>query len=259
MSGMPWFRMYSEMIEDPKVGSLQDGEFRLWVELLCLACLSGADGDTQMTIEELNWKLRRNVSETFLKLQCNNLVVSCNVGGRETVKITNWNKRQYPSDNSTSRVIKFRKNNAIPTKKGNVSETFLKRKCNGIDTDTDTDNKRLFVGDSDEVRLSEILFSKILLNNRNAKKPNIQSWAKHIDLMIRVDKRPPADIESVIVWCQSDTFWMNNILSTAKLREKYDQLSLKMGRNIPRPTIVPPTGPDGKPETQEERIRRLCS
>jgi len=42
--GMPWFRMYHEMIDDPKIGTLDNDEFRLWVEILCLACKSGNGG-----------------------------------------------------------------------------------------------------------------------------------------------------------------------------------------------------------------------
>ena len=46
--------------------------------------------------------------------------------------------------------------------------------------------------------------------------------------MIRIDKRKVEDIELVITWCQRDKFWYKNILSTKKLREKYDQLFMQM-------------------------------
>jgi len=89
--------------------------------------------------------------------------------------------------------------------------------------------KRPFLSNSDEVRLSELLLEKILSRNPNHKKPNLQTWAKDIDLMLRLDKRTPEDIRRVIEWCQVDTFWQSNILSTAKLRKQFDQLWLKMG------------------------------
>jgi phage replication O-like protein O len=89
----------------------------------------------------------------------------------------------------------------------------------------------VFLSDSIEIRLSEYLFKHIVKNNPNAKQPNIQSWARIIDLMIRIDNRKPDHIKSVIEFCQKDTFWMANILSTKKLRDKYDQLVLKMGAN----------------------------
>lgn len=88
---------------------------------------------------------------------------------------------------------------------------------------------KTFLSNSDEVRLSELLFEKILSRNPNHKKPNIQTWAKDIDRMIRIDQRTPEDIRRVIEWCQADPFWQCNILSTGKLRKQFDQLHAKMG------------------------------
>jgi len=81
---------------------------------------------------------------------------------------------------------------------------------------------------SDEFRLSELLLNLILERKPDFKKPHLQSWSKHIDRMIRLDKRTPERIEAVIRWSQKDPFWQNNILSAEKLREKFDQLELKM-------------------------------
>ncbi len=81
---------------------------------------------------------------------------------------------------------------------------------------------------SEEINLSKYLFEKIRKNNPEHKEPNFQNWAKHIDYMIRLDKRSPARIKELINWCQDDHFWYKNILSTEKLREKFDQLSLAM-------------------------------
>jgi len=88
---------------------------------------------------------------------------------------------------------------------------------------------KIFLSDSIEVRLSELLLKKILSRNPNFKQPNIQSWAKDIFLMIRTDKRKPDDIQQVIEWCQNDPFWKGNVLSTQKLRKQFDQLWEKMG------------------------------
>lgn len=46
-------------------------------------------------------------------------------------------------------------------------------------------------------------------------------------LLIERDKRSPDEIAHVIGWCTTDSFWKSNILSAAKLRDKYDQLRLK--------------------------------
>jgi DNA-binding Lrp family transcriptional regulator len=51
---------------------------------------------------------------------------------------------------------------------------------------------------SHEFRLSELLLNLILERRDSFKRPDLQKWARHIDLMIRVDGRPPEEIERVI-------------------------------------------------------------
>lgn len=85
--------------------------------------------------------------------------------------------------------------------------------------------KELYSHNSEELRLANLLFDLIRQRNPEHKQPKLQDWARNIDLMITVDKRSIQDIESVIRWCQSNSFWKFNILSTEKLREKFDQLS----------------------------------
>lgn len=109
-----------------------------------------------------------------------------------------------------------------------------------VNTNNNVDNvnNEKDMSDSIEYRLADYLYRLILNRNGNFKKPNLQSWSKHIDLMIRIDKRKPDDIQAVIKWCQNDTSdkqpegtwkgWANNILSTAKLREKFDKLFMEM-------------------------------
>lgn len=103
-----------------------------------------------------------------------------------------------------------------------------------------------FAADSQEYRLAKLLRDRILDNLPTAKVPNdgeprMQSWCKEMDLMLRVDKRDPAEIEELIDWCQRDSFWRSNILSPKKLREKYDQLALKRQERGER------SGRSGKP------------
>ena len=85
-----------------------------------------------------------------------------------------------------------------------------------------------YADDTIEFRLSKYLFERIQNRKPDYKQPNLQEWAVQIDRIIRVDKRTPEKIKAVIEWCQADNFWQNNILSTAKLRDKFDQLELKM-------------------------------
>lgn len=79
-------------------------------------------------------------------------------------------------------------------------------------------------------RLAELLLSLILFRKPDFKKPNLQSWARDIDRMLRLDNRTPDRVEAVIRWTQQDPFWQVNILSAKTLRDKFDQLELKMNQ-----------------------------
>jgi predicted phage replisome organizer len=83
---------------------------------------------------------------------------------------------------------------------------------------------------STEIRLSKLLYSLMAKNNPKAKEPDFHSWAKHIDLMIRIDGRTAQEVEGAINFSQQDTFWMANILSTEKLRKQFDRLYLQAKR-----------------------------
>jgi len=91
----------------------------------------------------------------------------------------------------------------------------------------DSLSKKKFSDDSIEIKFSKLLYDLIKERNPNQKKPNFQDWAKNIDLMIRIDKRSEREIEGSIRWSQKDGFWQDNILSTKKLRQKFDQLYLR--------------------------------
>lgn len=81
--------------------------------------------------------------------------------------------------------------------------------------------------DADAIRLSGLLFELIQIRQPGFKRPDLHTWAKHVERMFRLDQRAPAAVEAVIRWCQADPFWQGNILSIQKLREKYDQLDAK--------------------------------
>jgi len=103
---------------------------------------------------------------------------------------------------------------------------------------------------SNEFRLAELLLNLILERKSDFRKPNLQMWAVHVERMVRLDKRKLDHIEAVIYWCQADSFWQNNILSAAKLREKFDQLELKMtkeNRNGDRNSKVGTSGAKPNP------------
>jgi hypothetical protein len=108
-----WFRMYAEVLNDPKVQKLPAELFKVWINTLCLACNNNG---TLPKLEDCSFAFRETISETktaFHELEKHGLIVT----DGETFHIHNWKKRQYKSDNSTERVKRHR--NA----RKNVTET----------------------------------------------------------------------------------------------------------------------------------------
>lgn len=111
---------------------------------------------------------------------------------------------------------------------------------------------------SDEYKISLLLMNLIKNRNPKFKEPNLQEWAKHIDRMVRLDKRTIKEVEAVLRWCQEDEFWQNNILSTEKLRKQFDQLSLKMDSYLKKQSAKD-TGLCEKCGSEEKYIGNLCA
>lgn len=123
-----WFRMYAEILDDPKVQKLSGDDFKLWANLLALACRH--DGKLP-DIECVAFALRIDVhgAATVLSRLADATLLDRCQGGVHGMHYAphGWAKRQYKSDGSTERVKRFR------NVARNVTET-------GPETDTDTDN-----------------------------------------------------------------------------------------------------------------------
>lgn len=79
----------------------------------------------------------------------------------------------------------------------------------------------------DVTRLCNHLADRIEANG--SKRPRItKAWEDAARLMLDKDGRTERQIRYLIDWSQNDEFWRGNILSMPKLREKFDQLRLKV-------------------------------
>jgi len=77
----------------------------------------------------------------------------------------------------------------------------------------------------EDMEMTNLLISLIQQNNQEWQmRGNKDDWAKHIEMLHRIDGRTYEQIETMIKWTQQDQFWSQNILSTAKLREKFNDL-----------------------------------
>lgn len=87
-----------------------------------------------------------------------------------------------------------------------------------------------FKFDSYQMEFAKWMLSKLLILNPNFKKPNLDSWANTLRLMIEVDKRDPVLIGKVFEWANQDEFWSSNILSANSLRKQFDKLVVKVNQ-----------------------------
>jgi hypothetical protein len=112
-----WFRVYVDLVDDPKVQRLDAALFKALINLWCLA--SANDGALP-PIDEIAFKLRmkpEKAQRVLTELRAADLIDDDQRGARPH----NWDKRQFTSDGSTPRVKRFRERcrNVSPA----VSET----------------------------------------------------------------------------------------------------------------------------------------
>lgn len=99
-----WFRMYEEILDDPKVQKLSPELFKMWVNILALASrhngILPSLGDCAFAFRVTE----ESVSIAFHELEKNDLLKRKN----GSFQPKGWDKRQYKSDTSTDRVKRFR-------------------------------------------------------------------------------------------------------------------------------------------------------
>lgn len=99
-----WFRMYNEVLDDPKVQKLPAEMFKAWVNLLCLASRNSGE---LPPIADIAFALR--LSQSKAETAVNKLVAAGLIERTETgFRPHNWQGRQFKSDVSTERVKRFR-------------------------------------------------------------------------------------------------------------------------------------------------------
>lgn len=93
--------------------------------------------------------------------------------------------------------------------------------------DTNKETRRMYR--KEDLDLAELLYG--LIKEENPAwyvKPNWDVWAEDIRKIQQIDGRTHKQVEFMIRWSQNDKFWRKNILSPAKLREKFNQLVVEV-------------------------------
>ena len=97
-------------------------------------------------------------------------------------------------------------------------------------------------GTADDLKAAQWIFQLITRISPSAKTPNWSGWANDVRLMREQDSRTHSDICQMFKFANQDGFWKSNILSPAKLREKWTQLEAKrntqgQGKSSGRPHL----------------------
>lgn len=122
---LPWFRLYRELKDDPKIGQLDDASFRVFIEAMCWACEKEDGGKTGLTEENVNWAFRRNVTDPLHVLLQVGILAKNSTG---EIIIPKWETRQKRSDTSNERVRKYRDKKNVT-----LHETGCNRYGNGTE------------------------------------------------------------------------------------------------------------------------------
>ena len=196
-----WFRFYADAMRNPKVARLSDFEFRLWMELLCVA--SENDGSIPC-VEDLKGILKRRLDHLLRGL--NALVTHGLIDALgDHYEPHNWSKFQYKSDTSRERVAKHRS-------KRNVTVTSP-----DTEPDTDTDlsikiDKGAYAFCGKIIRVSKDDFSQW-----QSSYPDLDLRAS---LQSRDDWLDKQDAQTKKKWFNSTSNWLANRQRDARQSEK---------------------------------------
>lgn len=227
--------------EDPK-------RLKWWIDLLLMAnhkenkilvngVLTTIERGERLTSEQIlaeRWEVSRNTVRKFLKLLEDDGMISV-VKSRQigtTYKVLNYNlyqgingdkKHQTEQRNEQQKDNKLNNELNINNNENNDNNDNKKESRNS--------SKLKYADDSPYYKLAVHLFNHLKQRNTEHKEPNFQTWADDVRKAVELDKRTIQGLTEVLDWSQQDQFWQVNILSTKKLREKYDTLKQQMGRS----------------------------
>lgn len=130
---LPWFRLYTETIDDEKLRLLAFEDRWHFIAILCLKGQGILDEKGPLLMRKVAVKMGvdlRTLEEILRRLDEVGLV------DEKTLEPVNWGERQYRSDSSTARVSAYRERMKQNMKRyGNVTVTAQ-------DTDTDKDKEK---------------------------------------------------------------------------------------------------------------------
>lgn len=194
MSGR-WFRLYEELVDDPKVQRLPGDTFKALVNLWCLA--SRNDG-VLPSDEDIAFSLRMAPAKVQRLLADLRLVGLVEDGGEGVTRPHNWTGRQFKSDVSNERVKQHRQRqrNVTPAVTAALHATPPDSETEQIqsrtEADSDSEREAFKLGDPKTEINGAIAPTVAALVKRAAKKATIppdRCWLKPTDTRVERAKR----------------------------------------------------------------------
>jgi len=180
------------------------------------------------------WNTNKSKVRRFLNLLQNDSMIEIK-NETQTTRITICNYDDYQDKENASETQMKRKRNASETHLTPIKERKEIKKDNllvevdrnGLDDATKTyydiaiGFQRVFILNKKSLGLT---------NFEDQNNATFKSYVEPIRLAFEKDKRTRDDFAKIFIFLQSDEFWMKNIMSTSKLREKMGDLLIKASK-----------------------------
>lgn len=229
-----WVKLHRQILRNPIFQN--DKLFRVFVYLLLSARHTDGEqliGDTIVPLKAGQWATGRiaisrdtgltqqNVRTAINKLEKLNILTIKPTTKFSVFSIVNWEKYQQDNQQVT--------NNQPTSNQQVTTNNNVKNEDNENKPTVEAKPQRSKFSFSDnQMRFAKAVYEKVKVITPKMKEPNLESWANTARLLNEVDGADLNDVWKVFQWANADSFWSLNILSLAKLRDKYPDLSAKM-------------------------------
>jgi hypothetical protein len=199
----PWFRLYSEFADDPKVQMLSEAMQRRLIMLFCSRCKGETLHETERAFQ---WR----VTETELAETKAIFLSKGFIDG--DWNLLNWNKRQFLSDSSTDRVRRYRQSKKQNETLHETVSTVTVTPPEQNRTDSEQ-SKSISRAEQDPSVIAKIVLSELSLSGGELLRNLTEVCASELQKF-----RPSAELQTALVMAWNRYTEMAN---TGKLEAKF--------------------------------------
>lgn len=239
-----WIKIYNSMPSHPKV--LAAGERAAWL-FVCGLCYANEHLTDGFLPRHSLAILAPSVSHSTTRSRLAARLVAT---GLWQEVAHGWLINDYVEFQRTADEIRDRRRKDRERKRDNSARNPQESALGirDLDVDVEKSKEEAKASSPEIVRLTHLLAELILANDAKASvAPLSERWQRDMRLLVADRKGDLGEVEGVLRWSQADGFWRSNILSPAKLRKQFTQLTLR----------APANRRQNNPETIPERIREL--